>query len=785
MKSFGLRSSIRTTFLVITAMTTIITSAINAQQEHNQAPVNLEAAIDLLSSTIKNFASLNYHTTQKIEIAIPGTHQTITANWGFGGSGYLFSALPNVQVTFETTPSVTEKDTLAIVSETFIKYASLKAKDSSAFTEWISDLQLNPIKLFCLKVVLLTKHAYKQNDIDLFRTELFRLLFRLSLTENIGFINSSNPLSSYLPNVITTYIKAIFPQSIDLIDSLWTAIRSHNNISNVDTLQETKTIQAFVFSDEKLARKCFDHLNNQLQDPNNKKDFITEMKSYLTGQGYHITSYTTFADLTKPKPAGQSKLNDLLKQLNENQPANPLLKNVETSLTHIAQKTFTSNDKDLPTLLKPVLEQASPVSLIADENRWWVVFVSDDLDIISSLKHISQSLINTCKKYAATRKDYFKKHPSEIKQLEKESENRLQQERKIKQFLKTEDGVASQLRIEQKIEQLEQAVGTEKPQSNPTAITTAQKLSRDIQELQEQLDTFNSLLQPGTTNPVLTDIINQLTKSMRNKQAKLDQLTSDNSTRNKKIEEQLDDLISDDLVSIVKQIKSDGDSVPAFLQKKIDELKQHLMEQTKKRPQQKKSLTETLKLRKKTAEVYIDEAKKIESCLNEKIKAINMITDPSLQKIELIKFKALQEGKCNAYISHLTEKGSKIIEENEKLIELDVYRSVLADGSADIDSTQKAKITQLELEVGYLLDGNSQQSFIGSLLGSDLEVRQLLMDLSTKPEYQHLKNDLFDSITHIISRCKHFKDPENKILYEGLIQIFIPEFLPLFNELTT
>src|SRR5207244_8642241 len=89
-----------------TTLEAILTQATSSTNTTNAAIINAQPqgsqpSLASLKFIFSELMTLNYHTSKEIAITLPGLDYKLTASWGFGGSGNIFSPLKAASVKIE------------------------------------------------------------------------------------------------------------------------------------------------------------------------------------------------------------------------------------------------------------------------------------------------------------------------------------------------------------------------------------------------------------------------------------------------------------------------------------------------------------------------------------------------------------------------------------------------------------------------------------------------------------------------------------------------------------
>ncbi len=159
---------------------------------------NSASVVKIIKDFMHSFSDLDYATSKELIIALPGTGHELSYNWGFVGSGDLFSPLPIIRGQIRPIQSFVASADSATpfidLGKVVAQNELIKKSKQLPLVKWLSESELSPIKLLVVKTILLVKNSATLG-VNALKGELFRLLFRLSLVEDIVLFDLSKPLS--------------------------------------------------------------------------------------------------------------------------------------------------------------------------------------------------------------------------------------------------------------------------------------------------------------------------------------------------------------------------------------------------------------------------------------------------------------------------------------------------------------------------------------------------------------------------------------------------------------
>lgn len=727
--------------------------------------IDRTTVVEFGKKLVTDTLDLNYLTAQEIVVGIPGVDQELIINWGFGGSGHMLSPLPWVPVQLRSTKSTTGSS--FSVTDLGIALAqdklSNQAKQASAL-KWFAEAQLSPLKLCSLKIFLLAKDFGQRNlDLSQVQAELIRLLVRLSLTDDLGIIDPSKPFSSCMPDIIKELINKRMPWALSTMDNVleMLMIDKHSGIVGF-TDKLPRTVYASPFKTEVSANLYFDSLQGfPLQHFINNKGIL---------QFDGLTATYTPADMP-----------------------------VELKQAALAAIT-------LPQLIK----------VKTADNQHWIGCVTDRIGMTSTATLTCAALLATIKEYVVIRKTYLAQHPEEALKLKNKQEAAQQQTRRLHAFGKTEAGIASLARLTKEIDAIKNA-----PKTNPAQIKAAEDIAR-LKVLEQELSTLkdkevsinrqlamNAQAMKSATKArkatlqkridLLNNDLATLQAAIEEKEADITTLTlSEQFAELSRQEQKVDsDTIQNDtqalaeLVALAASLKKNGDPVPADLVSMIQELEAKL-QAAKEAPAEEMSLDNRLSQRETIALVYRQEALLLENEVAQRLADIKTIPQATKRRIDEIRFGTVEKPLFQARITQLNQEADLIIDQNEKMLDLQGYRESFAlQNPMDIAAEDKIQCRALEFEVGMLLDNNgadlaldagSDKGLLYALLYDNPEINELLQNLSgDNPVYAPVKERLFSMLGLIAQKSDHIK--EFASTYRYLIAKGLPDFLPLFDHI--
>ena len=752
-----------------------------------QAPSGISAGsvIELIKTVITNFGQLNYYTSKEFIVPLPVINQDVVLDWKERGSGYLFDSFKTVRVAVRSNQTVgqAQQGTLAVLGETLTKYVAYKSQQQLELLQWLSGASVGPLKLFCIKLLLLSKHVFETKDFSVLQAELPRLLFKLSLDEEVMNMATGKSLSSYLPELLKRFIEATVPSLLDVVDSMWD-IMSNKDCATAEahlrSIHSLQRVEAFVFNSEDVAKDCL-ALIKSFDAKTSKQSFSDTITFFLAAKGYQlIHSYDDFMRLKKvvASPAQGLPVS----------PARTLISRMSWSMADGQTKQAIS--PEMLSLVAPVKTMPAIRLFTMSDGTCLLVYVTNHLNFSQSMSLMCGTLMYLFKKYVAIRKDALKNSPSLTQEKRNAYLVREKESHKVTLFLATDAGAASTKRLDQMLKNIEAYVLPDVTVTTDSIKKAYQDLEKDETSLireQKQLETFVSMDKQNPSK-ALTNIIQQkkqtiaaLELSISNKKNNISLLEQGVKTQKPETEMEIRKRLSE-LKTLEQRLKNQGDGdVTPELVEAIKGLEEKLAQKTATIV----PLAQRLAIRENQANVYRQEKELIIKAQEKRQQDINVMTNSDDRMVENIKFKAYEKGLFDAYINYLEKTAQEIEKENKNVLELEAYRKAHASlDPTDISEQDAAYKQELEITVGHILDNRSPNTLLGKI-SADPELKEFVIDLySNKQEFKELKNLVFDAVTFIVRQSDHFQNPENMIFYEAIIKLFAPEFWSTFQQIT-
>lgn len=698
----------------------------DVQIESGATPVLTEQLSEnIFQHFLKQLSDLDYERTVELVVPLPGLDRELVYAWNFIGAGDPFLPLQRViakermikkaMVTKATGFSIKDLGSLAL-KNTLVQ----QAKTSDILNQWFGKLELSPKAIFVIKIFLLIKSASRLGT-EYLKWELFKLLFRLSLSEDIEFFDPAKKLSSYFPEVVTELVPEVF----EMVDGIWASL-FEQAVLPTDGVHSVANVSCYVFYDRDNAEQCFDAIKRfgsaDVKDSVDTFSKVTHMQIVSLTQ---LQGFSAMAAKVSP-------------QLNRISPLNKLI-----GVEDYGFIDFTKVDNTLPVQIRTALLAAKTPELVmaqADDGYIWLAHKSYVLGYNDTVKYLTSSLVSTFKEYVNTRGSVLT-HSFTYRQVLAEREN---EQRLINSFLQSSQGKKSAKRIAKEL-----ATVT----SNDIHDLQAQRIQENITKVQAELDVIEieckqlqDVLKVQQQSAMLRQIVEQKENKKRTLLIELEQLEKNFVQSSKQLVETAQQERAEKCAQYAAQIK-DLNALMSSLDPASDlyrELSQSVadlnaainaMQQTGAliQLQSQDSVKRSLMIKVYQAEIEELEAQRVSGASND------ISTDPIIAKAMLAKNKVFDAGLL-AYQNHLKDL---------------VARLTAAEGVSTVSK---------------MLYENQYLAAMMSDLASDI------------PEFKKIRDRLFDRLSWIISNstcvAEHFS------IWHYLVQSFLPEFLPTFEQLT-
>ncbi|MCB9492785.1 MAG: hypothetical protein H6679_00755 [Epsilonproteobacteria bacterium] len=441
--------------------------------QHDQAALDkllqelgVSPLFDYLKKNVSGLSKLSYHTAKDISLPLVAG-QKLIFDWGFAGSGELFDQLPELEIKVSDPVYKKSADSLwGVATDWFRSYACKKAK-----------FRADPKLTFLFKLFLLCKDGV--SDVALVREELFRLLFKLSMTPSTHLFDGNTVLSEYLPEELVQFFNNNSPDLLQNIDGAWALVTnlSLESVEKYTCDKESVEMDVFVMRDLAQAQSCAEYLAN-----GSEITFEDKMAEALATHGvkqHDIIDYEKFKQY--------------------------LLKQSDAHLAQYVQKfvgkaSFTLGDKNLPVRVKDKIEQLCQtnqllpqVQLISvDSDQHWVLLVRGKLGLFRTTKMTFANMLRALADYANVKQKIAASDIAESLQDKQALEQAEQERIATIEFLRTEYGKASAQRIQQAVAGLLEKYKDQQEQASECSrveqLKSCQKQLDDLAEIESDVD---------------------------------------------------------------------------------------------------------------------------------------------------------------------------------------------------------------------------------------------------------------------------------------------------------
>lgn len=715
-----------------------------------------------LSKVVKDVKHLDFDRSSELCVAIPATNQEVVYNWGFAGSGDLFTPLKSIKPILRTiSSSKSFQGNFAIdLGKALLEDHMQQIGQNVPVLNKLLEIELTPKILFSLKTILLLK-KFGSVGIEKIQADLLRLFIRLAQSEEFEALRGHTSLSSYLPEGVANIIEKASPSLMIFANEAFNII-TDNDFSNklISEGQKIVSVSGFVFNNKDVANRFFEKWQDY-KDSN----FAGKVGKAIKNAGYEQNSYEAFVEF-KQSP-------DLIKN----------------NLFAFKDFGVLQNDILPATLKSKATEVASFPKIIEveDGDEFWILLVTDKFGASQTVKLMLSSLIQTFKDYKGARTNYFKANASQDAKLRKMLDDKQRKIAKIEKFLLSEYGQGSKKRVDDEIRRVNLSFANKIQfsglQNEIEKIESEEKLLS--QEIENRTDNLNE-----NKNQMKKDLIAQEVKqimALHEKRKKIEDKKKELNAKQQDVENesldrvsQLEEVINDlDALEILEsEKKAAGERVEEELENMISELKEKI-EQLEGKDDSGLSLTERLTKRLTISQVYFYEAKRLDSELKSLLREIDSIADLSKKRVEKLKFSSVEE-QFKLRIDSLNMQEQQILNENDKAEALAELREALTQVS-EVSDAEKEKMQELEIEVGYIVDGKQCVGSVMSYLQNNKEINEFINLVNSEiPEYQGIKEALAGRLK-FLSRNSDYID-HNKATLDLLTKKILPEFPISFNK---
>lgn len=753
---------------------------------------------EFFGTTLSLLDNLHYHSAKSIELRLPqafGVDHVVIISWGFAGSGNLFSELPGARIktkVYQDTSDASSALTFGELAKLFMQNKLAQKSKELPFLQWIVDTKSSPLSVFGIKLALLIKELSQTHDISKFSNEVARLLFRLSLVDNLKLITSDKALSSFLPEAITSLIKATWPEMLETIDSLWKSLTDTKlELINKNISVDDRQVYAYVFKNMQAAQafhSAFASYNGTM--------FSHDAEQYIERNGLDQITLSELIKLGKDELIGRAT-NPMQAALLAQFGFGKLVAVFDYRVAAHTHKLSTISDEE-EIVRSALFNDGNLVDGITKITQlpsgdYAIGYVSTELSLADTMRFLVFTALTVFKEQALAINQHFKKNPTEEAAYTQKLEKHANEQHKIALFKKSAAGQASTKRLAEKMKDLHKnqtPSDIEQQQAMADAIKVARAKQEALkgdatakQTLIVQLTTFQAK-SPEASRADIQKSIDDQTKALKaiNDQiAALDRDIAELSGKKNAIHAQDENVVvklQESLArmeKIIKKLTDQGDQVPATMLAKVAtlkaQIKAHGTVTTKKI-----STAECIALREKRAAALEEEARVIGAELEASRIACQAITDPNEREDASIELEYLKSPRFQAYIKSLTALAVQIKEENKKAHDLEQMRKVASRLGSDFPTEKQVELAELEAEVGFILAGREERSFLGDLIANNPEIKMLKGKVKLSPETLKTLKYVLKNSTSIQSY---------QPIYRRVISRFFPELLLTFEQLVS
>ncbi len=736
----------------------------------------LQPLFKIFYTAIQNIKHLNYYTAKELVLPLLGTNQEVVFHWGFKGSGNLFTPLPSVQPQIRSalsqplaqdTPSALKGIGYALLQNELYKHTK-----NASIIKWLTQAQLNPVKLFAIKLIMLIKTSMdSQQPQSNIYTELTRLLFRLNLSDEFHVLDKQQALSSLIPDDLRHAAEVQIPGIIEFIDELWIQLTSSAPCAHGSNYY---SISCFVFRDQKFANTM-----NQRLSHYTGSHFITDASQLINLNDHQVVNLHDFIKFKTPQTPAQTA-------------------SLSQKLVGFLYTTHTEHT-NLPAAVKQAIEQTTSFPMIqlinAGNGEYWLYYVSNKLGTIDTIKAILLSFARTLHDYVALKKEILTSKDPAAAAYRQQCEEKERIAEIIQNFLETDAGKSSLARLTQEASAISSTAATQEQHSQKIQ-QQKEALEAEINNLKKQQEALKIEIERWeilkgvrginqtkvqTTIKNLTEQINAFTQEIKQKQNAITRLEADLTQAHQSPEAQLaqDKKNLDALLALVAQQQNQGQIPSEHLLAIIAKLQNKIKQATTIKQPQQVDLDVRFDNREKCAKAFIDEANIMATQLRDKQAVIQRISDDEQRTIQELLFSQVEEG-YTTYINQLRQEAQHILEQNKKATKLKNYKKAFTTGIVAPSAKNQQEMQQLEEQVGYLLAAGYEEDFLAGIRGTRTDFKELLSDLNHDEAFKDIKANLIATLTNILKNSEHVQN--NVVLYQYLIRTYVPEFFPMLSQ---
>jgi hypothetical protein len=660
--------------------------------------IDLGVITDFAKKLTTDIRRLNYHTAREIVVSIPQFNQELVIHWGFSGSEDIFSPMPQIPVQLRPIlpqpGEEAQKFSLKELGAALAQDALAQHISQLPLLRWITQAQFTPARLFYLKLFMLAQTYQQHHSMDPFAlgNEILRLLIKLSLAENPGI--ETTIISQHIPEPLRTFINDTIPYVIEIIDTLWLGLK--DKTITLDPVQFARLCPRAVYAIPVATNSAAALYLATLQQRYTAQEF-------MAGKGVlRFTSIgTAFSTSRIPK-----ELNDAA------QKATMFPQFIKAEDTH---------------------------------GHHWVACITDQLELIDSVKMSALILARTIAEYTSIHAAYLKSNPDAAKKHQDRCAQDTKRQLRLQAFLQSKAGKDSTQRIETKLTALEQKIEHSSDQSSTETIEAhvkkldvrKQELLTALNKAQTTYDVYTHALQLGQNATTINEkmaIARHEREALEHELAEIEQLRATAVAEMHACGIADPELVKEleKLQLMAAEFEKIGEEIPANLRQKIATLENRIDAQ---KPSQDKRNAHC-------TQVYQDELGLLEQQL----------------ATEQIRIEALPEEQrelARLYYTRITQPQYK------------TYSEELQQKIISLTSESQAQSSDTTHDLGFIVSG--------------VEFQEMLRDFNeNNPAYAPLKQKLFNAMEYIMNKSLHIRKFSRTFRYA--IANYLPEFLPAFDR---
>ncbi|KKQ33628.1 MAG: hypothetical protein US49_C0001G0308 [candidate division TM6 bacterium GW2011_GWF2_37_49] len=750
-------------------------SPIIAQQSLlDDSGINSRRIFSILANALKTAASLNYFKDDGVTFDFVGNK--VSFDWGFAGSGDIFKPLEVITPKFSFAEDQIGTTSATSVVKVLALNALKKQGGKSDTFKWFKNFKLTPLHLFGLKLILLVKSLDDQNASYLFE-EVACLLFRLSLVDDLSFIDKSKPLTAYLPESLNDLLEDMGGLS-GFINQIWHTIVSNKVAPSELTLKKPVTVNGFVFIDQSLAKDAFENFKAY-----QGSDFCEKFEAF--GQGKFQIDPSTFRSIS-----GEVSVEDLASDVN------PFARNIVGYREfNLDNNTFTGSALD-EKVIKQVkaLEGKDGVVSFEHDGKFWVAQVTYDLGAVGALKSLMLTFVRTFKEYVSVKKSLYEgsDKASEDYRIAVKSVDTKRKE--LEMFVRTVEGKAA---FEDVCKQVNAVICPALPEGIAKELQDSKaELDKDIARLEalkaaveQRRDQVDGLvaLSTGQNSYVLLAESTKLTSEITNLCGQIKVKQQDVNSVVAKLQGAAvveDESILQDrqtlerLKKIVHEKQAANAVVPQAVIDRVATLEQRIINATKQQ-QIKTKFKDVLVARENVAQIFEEKASALRKQADQQRLELEQIKNSDEKIVQEIIFED-SKSLADKFISRLEDSAKQIRASSDKAKRLEVLRK--ADLKNQVTDVRKTT-DLLELEVGHILDGTSHENFIHVLMMKPSIFGEFVSDMikagDSDVKFMGLKQRIAESVKQVVDGSEVVQ--ENFIVVKYLMQHLPPSVTALLR----